>query len=75
MGEWLLRNKAPVGILFGATAMYVNYKCPGLDPIACEQLQSVLSHIGAFLVGAGVLPSDFRERFKQMLETTPVTRK
>jgi len=75
MRDWLFRNKAPIGIVFGTAAMYINYNCPGLDYQACEQVKSVLSHIGAFLVGAGVLPSDFRERFTQMLDTPPTTKK
>ena len=75
MRDWLFRNKAPIGIAFGALAMYINYNCPGLDFTACDQVKDIISHIGAFLVGAGVLPSDFRERFKQMLDTFPMTNK
>ena len=63
--EWLKRNKALVGFIFAALGLYVwNFGCPGLESY-CEKLGPVLTNIGAFLAGAGVLPSDFREKVVQ----------
>jgi len=65
--EWAKRNKALIGILFGGAGLYVNYSCPGLSHVICDNLSKGLISVGSFLAGAGLLPSDYREKFVQGL--------
>lgn len=63
--EFLLRNKKWFGLAFSALGMYVwNWGCPGLEPY-CAKAGPILTSIGSFLVGAGVLPSDYRSSISQ----------
>jgi len=65
MKDFLLRNKTLVGLLFGGISLYVGYSCPGLDAHVCETTKEVCANLGSFLIGAGVLPSDYRAKFVQ----------
>jgi hypothetical protein len=65
MKNFLLRNKTLLGVVFGILAGYVHFNCPGLDFQMCETTKDVLSNVGSFLFGAGVLPSDYRQKFVQ----------
>lgn len=65
MKEWALRNKTWIGFVTVVAGIYVTYECPGLSHEACKYFADVLKMTGSFLAGAGVLPSDLRERFVQ----------
>jgi hypothetical protein len=65
--EFLTRNKKWIGLAFGALGFYVwTQGCPGLESY-CVSIAVVLTHLGSFLTGAGLLPSDYREKFVQGL--------
>lgn len=71
MKDHFLRNKGPYGVLF--TGLYTwaainNCKAVFdilIDPVWCGYITKALGYIGPFLIGAGVLPSDFREKVVQ----------
>jgi len=63
--DFLKRNKMWVGLVFGLVGTYVwNFGCPGLEP-QCARFAVLITNIGSFLAGAGILPSDFREKVVQ----------
>ena len=62
---FLIRNKKWAGLVFSVVGFYVYQAgCPGLEP-HCAQISLVLTNVGAFLVGGGILDSDFRSKFVQ----------
>jgi hypothetical protein len=63
--EWAKRNKTWIGFGFFVVTGFVQFGCPGLDGSICAKLTLAVTNIGSFLVGAGLLPSDFRERVVQ----------
>jgi hypothetical protein len=65
--DFLKRNKVLVGVLFYAGCAYVLiFGCPGAEGyISCDKLALVLANVGSFLTGAGLIPSDYREKFVQ----------
>ena len=63
--DWLKRNKVSVGFGFFVITGFVQFGCPGLDGSICAKLTLAVTNIGSFLVGAGLLPSDFREKVVQ----------
>ena len=67
--EWAKRNKTWIGLVFALTGVYVTQSCPGLDHEKCKYISDGLLNLGSFLAGAGLLPSDYREKFVQGLVT------
>jgi hypothetical protein len=69
--DLLFRNKARIGSVFGGFWLWASiYGCiPDFDLEIirqnCETIETALGLIGAFLVGAGVVDSDYRDRFTQ----------
>jgi hypothetical protein len=68
--DFLMRNKAPVGSLFMGLWLWAAVEeCGvyfGIDLRGkCEEVTNGLGMVGAFLVGAGVLSSDYRNKFTQ----------
>lgn len=56
--DFLKRNKTWVGLIASLLGVYVwNYGCPGLH-VYCAAIGVILTHLGSFLAGAGILPSD-----------------
>lgn len=63
--DFLKRNKALAGLIFTLLGIYVwNFGCVGLEGY-CTQFGAALTNLGSFLVGAGILNSDFREKVVQ----------
>jgi len=63
--DWIKRNKATVGLVFTIAGIYVwNFGCLGLESY-CIKIAAGLTNLGTFLVGAGVLNSDLREKVVQ----------
>lgn len=63
--DWLKRNKTGVGFGFAMAGFYVfTLGCPGLEQY-CQQVTLVLTNLGSFLAGAGLIDSDFRSKFLQ----------
>ncbi len=71
MKDFLHRHKTLIGVLTGAAAFYVHYSCPGLSFSACEQVKDGLSLLSSFLIGAGALDSDYRQKFVQGIIIKP----
>ena len=65
MKDFLHRNKSIIGIFSGALAFYVHYSCPGLSHEVCILAKDGLSLLSSFLIGAGALDSDYRQKFVQ----------
>jgi hypothetical protein len=65
--EWAKRNKTWIGLVFAIAGVYVTHSCPGLNSDVCKYISDGLLSLGSFLTGAGILPSDYRERFVQGL--------
>ena len=65
--DWIKCNKTLIGLIFFYAAGYVyTFSCPGLDSPTCSKLTIILTHLASFLTGAGLLPSDYREKFVQL---------
>lgn len=63
--DFLKRNKAYFGTVFGLVGAYVwQFGCPGLASY-CGIVAPILTTLGSFLVGAGLLDSDYRQKFVQ----------
>ena len=63
--EFLARNKKWIGLVFTLIGIYVwNFGCVGLEQY-CSKIGPVLTNFGTFLVGAGILPSDYRTSIAQ----------
>ena len=62
--DWAKRNKAGIGLVVGGLGLYVKLSCPGLEA-HCSNIGLILTHIGTFLTGSGILDSDTREKYIQ----------
>lgn len=63
--DFLKRNKTWIGLVFGLFGMYVwQFSCPGLEGY-CTTFGPALTNLGSFLAGAGILDSDYRQKFVQ----------
>lgn len=63
--DWLKRNKTITGLILGAFAVYVKYKCPFIPHEYCDKVDYTLGMITTFLIGAGAVDSDIRQRYVQ----------
>jgi hypothetical protein len=65
MKDFLHRNKVVVGAVMGGLSFYLHYSCPGLTSTICETLKTGSGLLSSFLIGAGALDSDYRQKFVQ----------
>lgn len=73
--DFLKRNKMWVGLVFGLVGVYVwNFGCPGLET-HCARFSILMTNLGSFLTGAGILDSDFRQKVAQgMVDKTTLNK-
>ena len=65
MKDFLHRNKVIIGALMGGVSIYLRFSCPGLDHTICDALETGSGYLSSFLIGAGALDSDYRQKFVQ----------
>jgi hypothetical protein len=72
--NWLLSHKKQIGSVFGALWLWAEIQgCPAVFGdnvlstlhLTCTQIDKALDFISAFLVGGGLLDSDFRAAYVQ----------